>query len=227
MSRYIYYWKWNSKHFSSTGGLKHTHTHTQIRVCHTLSHIIAWDNASSKCNPSDHLLLSFPPSRSYLPVLPPLCLSHSSPVLLIPSEKKRQSRKSPLHLCHTLPLSLLSLAAVSRWLPCSSSNGVEVFFLLPPTPSLQIQSLLPPIPVCFSISIPESFYCYFSPAWVFFSVCWKSTSSNILRPHVHTCHSPNATLCIQQMHNLCPDLTSEIRTKFYSTNCWNMKTETK
>lgn len=177
--------------------------------------------------PSDHLLLSFPPSRSYLPVLPPLCLSHSSPVLLIPSEKKRQSRKSPLHLCHTLPLSLLSLAAVSRWLPCSSSNGVEVFFLLPPTPSLQIQSLLPPIPVCFSISIPESFYCYFSPAWVFFSVCWKSTSSNILRPHVHTCHSPNATLCIQQMHNLCPDLTSEIRTKFYSTNCWNMKTETK
>lgn len=118
----------------------HTHTATALtlqnpqsqRVCRTPSHIIPRDNASSKCSHPNLLTLPPPPLISTLPhalsslllstCYPPLCLSPSSSVLLIPSEKKRQSRKSPLHLCHTLPRSLLSLAPVSCWPPSNISS---------------------------------------------------------------------------------------------------------
>lgn len=83
-------------------------------------------NSPRQCTIKEHppqpLPLISTLSPTFSPLLlstcyPPLCLSHSASVLLILSEKKRQSRKSPLHLCHTLPCSLLSLAPVSRCPP--------------------------------------------------------------------------------------------------------------
>lgn len=116
----------NSAHTGQPLVCMHTHAltpHTLLNpqsqsVCRTPSHLIPRDNASSKCTHPDTppLISTLRPALSPLLLstcYPPLCLSHSNSVLLIPSEKKRQSRKSPPHLCHTLPRSLLSLAPVS------------------------------------------------------------------------------------------------------------------
>lgn len=103
------------KHQRLQSHTMHMPPNPQSWVCRTPSRIISQDNASSKCPPNS-------PFISLLPLLlstcyPPLCLSHRGFVLLIPSEKRRQSRKSPLHLCHIGPRSLLFLVSVSWWLP--------------------------------------------------------------------------------------------------------------
>lgn len=132
-----------TSHLSACTDMRHgIHAHTsESSKSDALSYAVS-HNSPRQCTIKVHppqplphslllLLLSFPPSLllsllcSYLPVIPPLCLSPGSSVLLIPSEKKRQSRKSPLHLCHTLPRSLLSLALVSCW-HSTTSSGLSV-----------------------------------------------------------------------------------------------------
>lgn len=231
MSRYIYYWKWNSKHFSSTGGLKHTHTHTQIRVCHTLSHIIAWDNASSKCNPSAPLRPP-PPLISSLPLLS-TCSASPLPVTQQPcpvnpfwKETTEQKITSP-PLSHTPSFPFV----FSRGLPLTSLQQQQRRGGVLPPPSHSV----PPDSV-----FTSSYSCLFlyKHSWIILLLLLSSLGfflrlleinffKHITPTRSHLSLPECNTSCDQQMHNLCPDLTSEIRTKFYSTNCWNMKTETK
>ena len=125
---------------------------------------------ASTPTPLPPLISTLPPSlspRLLSTCYPTLCLSHRSSVLLIPSEKKRQSRKSPLHLCHTLPRSLLSLAPVSCWPPSSATTST----LSHQHPPLFIQMYSPPpLSDCFSYMLLLLLPALFLLSWDV--ICW-------------------------------------------------------